>query len=214
MIGASEVRRGYDEVDSSASQLERMEAVTTHTTQEAIGTREGQETEEMNIGRCDPVEYFTEYAPSWSTQFQNRSQMAFRLVDASQRHRNDAYWAKCCFTFVKRKQKTSLGHPIECLERVSTLIRTERIYSEKELTDFLKKTLPRNERGELQLPQINMKHSSNRKEDIKLADQVHGLHRKVQLHADKTESRLVFLEAMLEDLTKENHLLKADMIVT
>ena len=163
--------------------------------------------------RFKTIDFMEEYAPSWSSIFNDRTRLLWELIQADKARKNESNWAQCCFVYERRKVKGHLGHQKEALIPISRLLAQERIQTEAQLGNYLIKTLPMNEDSDQLLPQINMRHHHMKNKHLVLPEQEKELNQ-CQRNKEKTESRLIFLEAILEDLTKENHMLKEDMKVS
>ena len=111
--------------------------------------------------RFEPNEYQEDYVSIESSAFKDQVHKLYSMIDAYKKHYKDSSWTECCYTFERRVPRGSLGHPKDKTIRVSTLILREGINSENDLAIFLKKTLPKNSKGEIRLPRCNMRHPSD-----------------------------------------------------
>ena len=165
------------------------------------------------FGRFRVVAYMEEYTPSWTNTFRHRAELLWNIIVADKKGHNEPSWALCCFTLERKKVKGQLGHPKESLIPVCRLFTQEQIQSQEAFHEYLARHLPKNEHRDTRLPQINMRHQQKKEEHLESSEQAKELHQQ-QRNAEKTESRLIFLEAMLDDLARENHMLKAEMKVS
>jgi hypothetical protein len=110
--------------------------------------------------RFRPFNYLNTYTKETSNMFNERITLLYTMVVDYKRNKHNARWAKCCFCFEGRVAKGNLNHPEEEMINIKDLMAQEQIDSEADMLAFMKRTLPRNEDGEILLPQINMKHST------------------------------------------------------
>ena len=122
------------------------------------GARDQASTKKKHQGRFHTTKYLEEYAAPSSNTFKNRVKLLYTVVTAYQEYRHDYRWAKCCKTFERRVPKGSLGHPEPEMIAMSKLMRNEGIFSEAAFEEFLLRTLPTKENGDILLPQCNMMH--------------------------------------------------------
>ena len=131
--------------------------------------------------------------------------------------KNEPNWTKCCLCLERKRLKGHLGHPKEFTIPITRLFAQEGIYNSKTFYQYLVKHSDKNSQGETRLPQINMKHEGFKKPERESPDQFPEdkgrLSPEQRRNAEETESRLIFLEAMVAELTKENKDLKTEVEV-
>ena len=169
---------------------------------------------DVAFSRFKAVDYFAEYSPAWSNTFRQRAELLWTIIVGDRQSKNEPSWAKCCHTLARRGQIRLLGHPKESTITISRLFAENSIDSQASFEDYLLKELPSNENRDLKLPQVNVRHPKTKEEYKEEEESCQRNQVREQRRADETESRLVFLEAMLEELTSENRELKDEVQVS
>ena len=108
--------------------------------------------------RSRTLSYLYSYYPDTSDKFKYQITLLHTIVEASKKHRNNVRWAKCCHCIERRVGSGSLNHPEEEMITMKDLMAQENIKNEEDMFSYMKKNLPRNDKDEILLPQINMKH--------------------------------------------------------
>ena len=193
--------------------MELLGTMSQHSTlknEDAIQTENGAE---KCRGRFNPAEYFEEYAPNWSNSLQQRTRLLWTLIEGDKLGKNEPSWAQCCHVLERKKLKGHLGHPSNALIPISRLFSQEQIQNEAQLADFLKRTLPVNNNREPRLPQVNMRHPNIKEGNVQSSERCQEDHAKLKRRAEQTESRLIFLEAMVQEQANENRELREEIQV-
>lgn len=120
-----------------------------------------EKTRQKSLGRFNAHEFVREYVKQDSEAFKFAVTVLYSAVQGYYEHRKDARWAKCCSTLERRVKHASLGHPENEMIKLSELVRLNKILNRQDLEDYILKVLPKNEKDEILLPQINMKHPEN-----------------------------------------------------
>ena len=154
------------------------------------------------------VEHHAEYSPSWSSTFQKRSDMLWTIILGDHKAKNEARWAKCCYTLERKGQKGRLGHPKELVVPACRLLTEHSIKTKDNLYEYLVKHLPRNEKGDSRLPQINMRHPLKIENDEDITEPPQHTCR---CKAEALDTKLLGLEAEVADLSDKNTDLKQEL---
>ena len=163
---------------------------------------EDQEAGDKAIGRFRPTNYVEEYAPSWTNTFRHRTELLWTIIMADRKHRNEPSWAQCCYTLERKKAKGLLGHPKESLVPIGRLFAQEQINNLDTFHQYIEANLPKNLNRDPRLPQVNMKHgvkvegSRNATESPRKTT--------CNCNPEAIDSKLLGLEAMVDDLTTKN----------
>ena len=110
--------------------------------------------------RFKPIPYHTNYLPQESEEFRTAITKVYESVFRDYLvQRKEGTFAKCCWTFGRRKLKDKLAHPVEYIEKVSDIIKDNAIKTVEDVEIYLKKTLPKDENGHFFKPTVNRIHS-------------------------------------------------------
>lgn len=73
-------------------------------------------------------------------------------------HKNKGFWVLCCSSVIRNIEVGQLGHPQDQVIKLKEFFDNNDLTDEKSFISFMKRTLPRNEHGQVLVPQINMYH--------------------------------------------------------
>lgn len=102
--------------------------------------------------------YLEEYIPAYYQDYADKVHECYQVIESYKKHSKEAYWAKCCRTFIRNVGLEKLNHPRDQLQHVKQFIVVEKIHKEKDLMKYCLDNMPTDADGNVLVPQINMKH--------------------------------------------------------
>ena len=111
-------------------------------------------------------------------------------------------------TFEKRTVRGRLGHPEKYMIPISRFAKDHSIVTVEDLIQYFKLTLPRNKKGELKMPQVNMRHPVKEK---CASEQNQEPPETCNCNPERTQSLIMVLEVQVAELTDRNTELVQEM---
>ena len=155
----------------------------------------------MAFARFKTHDYYEEYAPAWSGTFKQRAELLWTIIQGDRKGKNEPSWAKCCYTLERRGQKGLLGHPKDAIVPVSRLFTENQISTQASLEDYFIKALPRNDKRDTRLPQVNMRHRVKEQERLEVSEEGQA---RCLCRSDQTLSDILVLQVQLEETNRKN----------
>ena len=155
-----------------------------------------------------PIDYCTEYTPSWTNSFRRRTELLWTIIMADRKGKNELGWAKCCLTLERKTQKGLLGHPKDLVIPVGRLLSEHGIKTYQGFHDLLAREMPKNDDRDSRLPQVNMKHPFK---TCDTSDANKPVQTECLCKVRATDSMLLGLEAQIYDLDHTNAKLRDEI---
>ena len=151
--------------------------------------------------RFHPFKYLERYLPEGHAMFSERITLLMELIETYLKRPKGIRWARCCNSVERHVARGSLGHPEGQMVDLKDLLESELVCDEKSLRSFLLKKMPRNEDGDVLVPQINMMHGIICKEEPEDAEPE---------HMEKIEAHMILedFDQNYSDLAEENKFLR------
>ena len=112
------------------------------------------------------IAYKVQYASDDDPDLREKLKLLFDLSTKSTHHRHKGFWASCCSSLLRNVDPLVLGHPVQSFIRLKDLLDYNDLTTEERFIDFMLTTLPRNEQGQIRVPEVNMMHHKG--PDVKL----------------------------------------------